>query len=177
MIEPVVLLSNFRAALYSAMPQGSAKFPFHWVQGTELRMELVAKAEERDRWIQKQKKRNGSRQNGFSSAEIAHVACPDAFGALNVPGESDDRAGLYFLVEMDRSTMDHKRMLEKYRAYWVLWREGVIRNRFRVEHAVVLTVCKSRQRRDNLAALARNVDDRKTGSRLTRLYAPQEPHG
>ena len=81
----------------------------------------------------------------------------------------DSNDELDFFLETDRSTMTNHDFFLKLRAYWVFWKQQQELSKqgspalttFRV-----LTTCRSRERFENLRSLARDVDDKQTGSEM-----------
>lgn len=86
---------------------------------------------------------------------------PDGFFALKTPRET-----LYFMLEADRSTMDHRDMLRKMRAYFLWWKAGQHKTKLGIERFVVLTVALTKERMQNLFDLSRRADDLQKGSAL-----------
>ena len=76
---------------------------------------------------------------------------------------------MYFLVEADRSTMTNDRFRQKLFSYYKFWQHEIYRkpdNRYQLPSFRVLTVTISKERRDNLRAVARTVDDKQRGTGL-----------
>ena len=71
----------------------------------------------------------------------------------------------------DRSTESHAKFSQKVPAYWL--GQGEYKQRLGINRFRVLTVCKSPQRRDNLAELTAQIDARGTGSSMF-LFASEK---
>lgn len=86
----------------------------------------------------------------------------------------------HYALEVDRSTLTHERMLNKFRAWWKASRSRLHMEWFRVPSLVVLTITPTTLRRDNLKELSRQADDWQKGSRLFRFasatdFSPEAP--
>jgi len=89
--------------------------------------------------------------------EIAII--PDAFFTIE-----DQRDLLHFFLEADQSTMTRGRFLRKMQAYWQWWKGKGHIEKFGINSFRVLTICKSDLRKENLRAVTKQADDRKTGA-------------
>ena len=110
---------------------------------------------------------------------LTHPVRPDAFSQISVMEEGRWRP-YPILWEFDRSTMDHKLIRRKYRAYFLLWRDHLRPtgqldqfeniNRFRVATVTVSSprskVGDTETRLSNLVEDAYGADDHNTGSKL-----------
>lgn len=95
----------------------------------------------------------------FSGEQGRHSIDPDGFVSLK-----SAEAYYNFALEADRSTEAHAKFSPKLAAYWLGqtgYKERLGINQFRV-----LTICRSPERRDNLAELPAQMDARGTGSRM-----------
>jgi hypothetical protein len=77
---------------------------------------------------------------------------PDAYFVLEHRGKK-----AHTFIEADQSTMSGRRFSRKLRGYLGYWREGKSRDKLGAEFFRVLTLTKSRERRDNLCKIARDV--------------------
>lgn len=84
---------------------------------------------------------------------------PDAFFILEDHGDK-----IAFFLEADRSTMTRERFFQKMRAYWRYYKEKTHETTLKIPRFRVLTVCKSESRKENLRAVTKEADDRKSGS-------------
>jgi hypothetical protein len=98
---------------------------------------------------------------------------PDAYFTLTFKS-SRDRVARHFFLEADQATMPDKRkgyigtsIYKKLRGYWT-WHT---KHRAQVKHYglpgfIVLTTTTTLERADNLRAIAREADDKQTGSHM-----------
>jgi len=91
--------------------------------------------------------------------EIKAPIVPDGF-----LGIQDPKGKMYFFLEADQSTMTNARFLKKMRAYWNWWKEGKHTKRFGIKAFRVLTITKTKQRKENLRKITKKADDRQAGS-------------
>ncbi len=110
---------------------------------------------------------------------LAHPVRPDAFSQISIMEKGRWRP-YPILWEFDRSTMDHKLIRRKYRAYFLLWRDRLRPtgqldqfeniNRFRVATVTASSprsqVGDSKTRLSNLIKDAHVADDHNIGSKL-----------
>lgn len=87
---------------------------------------------------------------------------PDAFFGINIPKKGKS----YFMLECDRSTMSHRRFLNKMRAYWNWWKQGIPSKKFGIKNFRVLTLTLTPERARNLRMITRWADDRHKGSHM-----------
>jgi hypothetical protein len=101
----------------------------------------------------------------------------------------DSNDDLDFFLETDRSTTSlesasgKRDMFLKYRAYWLFWRQEMEKAKQGLPALTsfrVLTTTKSAKRFENLRKLAREVDDKQTGSEMfwfaeETSYDPHQP--
>ncbi|MBA7495120.1 hypothetical protein ES702_05699 [subsurface metagenome] len=71
---------------------------------------------------------------------------------------------MYFFLEADQSTMTNARFLKKMRAYWNQWRQGRHTKRFGMKAFRVLTITKTKQRKENLRKITEGANDGQKGS-------------
>jgi hypothetical protein len=136
-IAHALMISQFRATLTLALKEHPTKPKIEkWLQGYELKDALALRGE---------------------NPELV----PDAFFTI---GEGDD--ALDFFLEADRSTMPRERVLEKMKIYWKWYREERQEKTLGIRNFRVLTITKSEERAENLRKIAKNADDRKTGSNM-----------
>lgn len=88
----------------------------------------------------------------------AHTVFPDAFfSLLRLDPEDGTTKAWHYLLELDRSTQQHERFLRKLKNY-ARWRALKLHtNAYGIGDFTVLTVCRSRERRDQLARLAKTA--------------------
>lgn len=134
-------INNFRITLTLALKGNPDKEIFSWIPEGDLKDEVVFYGEQQ--------------------RKVRAPLVPDAFFTLR-----DQDEGIHFFLEADRSTMTNQRFFNKMRAYWFYWKQGKHKEKLNVGAFRVLTVCKSRARKDNLRLITREVDDQKTGSNM-----------
>lgn len=104
-----------------------------------------------------------------------HVVYPDAMFSIAGPGKAPgERVAHNCVLESDRGTMTTQRFCSKLRAFWLWQRLGLHTEAFSVKRFLVLTVTLTTGRRDSLRKIAREADDRKTGSKLFRFAALED---
>ena len=81
---------------------------------------------------------------------VRHRVEPDAFFCLKFAGEGGKDLGLNYFLEADRSNMPHGKMATKYLAYFLWFRHRLHTEKLGISFFVVLTVCVSPERRDEL---------------------------
>lgn len=76
---------------------------------------------------------------------------PDAFFTLK-----DTKTNVYvpYFLEADRSTMQLSRLLDKYKAYAIMYEDRIHKDTFGVTTFGVLTVCKSQERATHILTLS-----------------------
>lgn len=84
---------------------------------------------------------------------------PDALFCIE-----DTSGTFYFFLECDRGTMTHSRFLNKMKAYWHWWREGIPYEKFGIKNFRVLTLTTTKERALNLKVTTMRADERQTGS-------------
>ncbi len=96
--------------------------------------------------------------------DVPVTVIPDAYFCLQ-----DGQDSMYFFLEADRSTMTNDRFCQKLVSYYKFWQYEIYRkpeNRYQLPSFRVLTLTISKERRDNLRAVARTVDDKQRGTGL-----------
>jgi len=91
--------------------------------------------------------------------EIKAPIVPDGFFGIQ-----DPKGKMFFFLEADQSTMTNARFLKKMRAYWRWWKDGRHTKRFGIKAFRVLTITKTKQRKENLRKITKKADDRQVGS-------------
>jgi hypothetical protein len=134
LIAHALMISQFRICLMLALKQRPDVKLIRWVQGNDL-ISLL------------------ERRGGQPSLK------PDAFFVL----DTNDWKYPCFL-EADRATESEEKFLDKLRAYWRHNREKRFKDSLGIEHFRVLTITPNETRAKNLCLLAKNADDRKSGS-------------
>jgi Replication-relaxation len=136
-IAHALMISQFRATLTLALRSYPSNPKIEkWLQGYELKDALALRGE---------------------NPELV----PDAFFTI---GEGND--ALDFFLEADRSTMPRERVLDKLKIYWKWYKEGRQEKTLGIRNFRVLTITKSEERAENLRKIAKNADDKKTGSNM-----------
>jgi hypothetical protein len=105
--------------------------------------------------------------------EITISIIPDACFTIR---DKDDF--MYFFLEADQSTMSHDRFLKKLKSYYHFFATEIYKqpdNPYHLPSFRVLTLTKSEQRKDNLRALARQVNDRQKALNLF-WFACEKPY-
>ncbi len=142
-IAHALMISQFRASLTLALRNYPSSPKIEkWLQGYELRDALASRGE---------------------TPELV----PDAFFTI---GEGEN--SLDFFLEADRSTMPRERVLDKLKIYWKWYRDKTPEKTIGIQNFRVLTITKSEERAENLRKIAKNADDRKTGSNMF-LFMPE----
>jgi len=91
--------------------------------------------------------------------EIKAPIVPDGFFGIQ-----DLKGKMFFFLEADQSTMTNARFLKKMRAYWRWWKEGRHTKKFGIKAFRVLTITKTKQRKENLRKITKKADERQVGS-------------
>lgn len=86
---------------------------------------------------------------------------PDGFFCLKYKGNP-----FFFFLEADQSTMTNSRFFKKLKGYWNYWKEGGHTKKYGFNNFRVLTITKTKARRDNLCKAAKDADDKQKGSQL-----------
>ena len=81
---------------------------------------------------------------------------PDSF--LGIYDGRRERPKLFFFLEADRSTEDHKRFFKKLKGYYYYWLQKRCSETYGIKHFKVLTITKSEDRVKNLLKLSKKVD-------------------
>jgi len=150
-LQHTLMISNFRACLdLSLRNMSETEMPF-WIR------EKAPELKDNVRFLQKNGRRRRLPVN------------PDGFFALKSPNKK-----AHFFFEADRSTMTNTRFLNKLRAYWLWWKQGRANQKLGVKDFRVLTLTKSKQRRDNLMWVAQAADDRQKGSSMFWFASEQD---
>jgi hypothetical protein len=132
-----MMISQFRTALTLALrARPDSPKIERWCQGYELKDMLAPRGQ---------------------SLELV----PDAYLTLK-----DGEDMLDFFLEADMSTMTRERFLDKMKTYWKWYREKRFQKTLGIGNFRVLTITKSEERAENLRKIAKNADDRKTGSNM-----------
>jgi hypothetical protein len=117
-------------------------------------------------------------ETGGHTIKVPVIA--DAFFTLRMQVSNTEIQESHFFLGADRSTMTDSRYLRKLKAYWQYWKSGKHETQLKIPSFRVLTVTKSEARKENLRTVAKEADDRKTGSGIF-LFAcedqltPEEP--
>lgn len=163
-IEHALMVAQFYATLRLAIRESQGVELHFWREGDDLRDEFHVDAQGQ---LVERRRPDGN--------DARHFVAPDAYFGLRVPGrEPGTRAGLYFMLEADRSTMNPARFLLKLKNYWRWNRTGRHTRRFNISYFLVLTITPTPGRRDTLRALAREADDWKKGSPIFRFACAQD---
>lgn len=135
-----LMIANFHTLLFCGIRANGTIELVDWRQGKELDDSVTF-------------------QPGRGAAITVPVV-PDAYCELE-----DKRPGtegrMYFFIECDRSTMSTARYFRKLQGYWHYWLQGKQTAKYGIKDFRVLTVTKSRQRRDNLAEVCQAVADQR----------------
>ena len=112
----------------------------------------------------------------WTSSQGRRYIVPDGFIILadSRPNPKNLTTRYAFFLEVDRSTMDAKRMAGKFERYVEMYNAVMHRTRFNVPTFRVLTVCKSRQRAENLRKLVRGEFVPPHSSKAVRVAIPKE---
>ena len=145
-IEHQLIISNFRVVLTIALrKENKAKILF-WHQDNTIRDRVdVPKS---------------------SKKETLPIA-PDSYFCIE-----DEKGKMYWFLEADRYTMDHRRFLNKMKAYYLWWENKGHTNKFGIKNFRVLTVCPNSITRDRRLEVtldvkkSKNQKDISIGSRL-----------
>lgn len=163
-IEHALMVAEFYTTLCLAIRESQGVELLFWREGDDLRDEFYVDAE--GQLVERRRP---------DANDARHFVAPDAYFGLGVPGrEPGTRAGLYFMLEADRATMNPARFLLKLKHYWRWNRTGRHTRRFAIRYFLVLTITPSAGRRDNLRALAREADDWKKGSPIFRFACAED---
>ena len=114
-IEHQLVISNFRVALTLALKETKQAKILFWRQDNDLRDRVEIK-----------------QSNKTKSLPIA----PDSYFALE-----DERGKMYWFLEADRYTMDHRRFFLKLKAYYLWWEQKKHAEKFGIRNFRVLTIC------------------------------------
>ena len=139
-VEHQLMCSNFRTTLTLALEKSNQGKLLFWRQDKGIRdnVEIGDKA-----------------NNNF--LPIA----PDAFFCLQKEGKM-----MYWFLEADRYTMDHRRFLDKMKAYYLWWAKKGHSKKFDINNFRVLTICPNNLTRDRRIDVCKNV---KIGIQLSKL--------
>jgi hypothetical protein len=77
---------------------------------------------------------------------------PDGYFCLE-----DAKGKMYWFLEADRYTMDHRRFYDKMSAYYHWWEGKRHVDKFGINNFRVLTICQDRQRRDRRLDVTKGV--------------------
>ena len=135
-LEHALMVSQFRIVLTLALQTHGGKIT-RWLQGYELKDKLTLRG------------------------RLSPAIVPDGFFTIDV-GD-----GLYhFFLEADRSKMNHRRFLEKLRAYWDWWRDKTYNEWLDITKFRVLTITDTEGRKENLRVTSKEADTRREGSNM-----------
>ena len=150
-----MMISKFRVALLQALKNHKTAELLEWRQGEDVRDYVKIKTE---------------------SGKYRRIPVnPDGFFIIKEGNEK-----LPFFLEADRSTMDHRRFLDKMSAYWRWYRERGHEKKFNIRKFRVLTITKTEARKENLRVTTKQADTKKIGSLMflfacERQYALDNP--
>ena len=122
-IEHQLMASQFRTVLTLALEKTNQAEILFWRQDKEIRDYVEVK-------------------DPRGNTQRLPIA-PDGFFCLE-----DTGGKMYWFLEVDRYTMDHKRWLNKMRAYFYWWEKKGHTEKSGIQHFRVLTVCPSAAKRD-----------------------------
>jgi hypothetical protein len=172
-IEHSLLISHCYTMLHCALKKSSDFQLLQWIQGERAKDVFFTDPE--GQWVPRPQ---------HDQEVTRHVVYPDAFFGLAGPGDMPGshrpggagRSAMWFMLECDRSTEESSgRFLQKLIDYWKYNRLGLHTRRWKdaagrgVRRFVVLTVCKTPQRRTSLTKVAVDADDRHAGSAMYRF--------
>ncbi|MBA7491803.1 hypothetical protein ES702_02351 [subsurface metagenome] len=158
-IQHTLMISNFRVCLERALDTLPDTHLLFWQK--ENRKELKDYAYIKD----------------SQGREWKIAIVPDGFFGIE-----DPKGKMYFFLEADRSTMTNARFLRKTRAYWTWWKQRRHTKRFGIKAFRVLTITKTKQRKENLRKITKGADDSQRGSLMFWFtsegnYNIQKPEG
>ncbi len=155
-LQHTLMISSFRACLSLALRETIGAELLFWTRenSPELKDHVSFREEGRQRRL---------------------PIVPDGFFGIELPTEQRKQK-VYFFLEADRSTMTNSRFLNKLRAYWI-WgvKQKRQRKTFGIDNFRVLTITRTKQRRDNLTRVAQKADGRQNGSYMF-WFATQEDY-
>lgn len=131
-VEHQLMATQFRIVLTLALAQTKQAKILFWRQDKEIRdhVELLD---------------NRGRKKRFPIA-------PDGYFALE-----DERGKMYWFLEVDRYTMDHRRWLNKMKAYYHWWEEKRHTEKLGIKNFRVLAICPTATNRDARLEITKRV--------------------
>jgi hypothetical protein len=158
-----------REAVGQTIPKSRASYLFieHTLKRNDFRIALTLSCQERKIlkllfWRQDKTIKTAMSLPDKKTGQLHKVGpFPDGFFGVR----NNDKEYYYFL-EIDRGTVDNKRMLLRFKAYHQLWLQRVCIKRYGIHNFRVLTVTTSEPRMANLMRTAKKAVEGNPGSSL-----------